>query len=67
MAAAEAAKGQARITLASVRPVVGTVHQPKGTLYRARLTGLSRDAAIQACEKLSHKGTCIVVSPDVQS
>jgi len=68
MAAAEAAKGQARITLASVRPVVGTVHQPKGTLYRARLTGLSRDAAIQACEKLSqHKGNCMVVSPDAQS
>jgi soluble lytic murein transglycosylase-like protein/cell division protein FtsN len=66
-AAAEAAKGQARIVLASARLFVGTVHQPKGVLYRARLTGLSRDAAIQACEKLSHHGNCMVLSPDVQS
>lgn len=66
-AAAEAAKGQAHVVLASARLTVGTVHQAKGKLYRARLTGLSRDAAIQACEKLSHKGNCIVVSPDAQS
>jgi Transglycosylase SLT domain/SPOR domain len=65
-AAAEAAKGEARVVLASARPLIGTVHQPKGTLYRARLTGLSREAAIQACEKLSHKN-CMVVSPDAQS
>jgi cell division protein FtsN len=67
-AAAEAAKGQVKIMLASAREVIGAVHQPKGTLYRARLTGLSRDAAILACEKLSHsKGSCMVVSPDAQS
>jgi hypothetical protein len=65
--AAEAAKGQARITLASIRPVVGSVRQGKSTLFRARLTGLSRDAAIQACEKLSKKSNCIVVSPEAQS
>jgi hypothetical protein len=66
-AAAEAAKGQAHIVLASVRPVVGTVRQAKVTLYRARLTGLSRDAAIQACERLAKKSNCLVVSPDAQS
>ena len=63
--AAEAAKTHAM--LASAQPFVGTVHQAKATLYRARLTGLSRDAAVQACEKLSHHGSCMVVSPDAQS
>ena len=67
-AAAEAAKGQVKIVLASARPMIGTVHHAKGTLYRARLTGLSRDAAIQACEKLSqHHANCMVVSPEAQS
>jgi Transglycosylase SLT domain/SPOR domain len=65
-AAADAAKDQARVMLASAHPLIGAVHQAKGTLYRARLTGLSRDAAIQACEKLNKKN-CIVVSPDAQS
>jgi SLT domain-containing protein len=64
--AAVAAKTQTTV-LASAQPVVGTVRQSKATLYRARLTGLSRDAAVQACEKISHHGNCIVVSPDAQS
>jgi len=66
-AATEAARDQAHIVLASAREMIGTVHQAKGTLYRARLTGLSRDAAIPACEKLNKKNSCIVVSPDAQS
>jgi cell division septation protein DedD len=66
-AAAEAAKGHVRDMLAAARPVVGTVKQAHATLYRARLTGLSREAAVQACEKLAHHGACIVVSPDAQS
>ena len=53
--------------LAGARPVVGTVKQAHATLYRARLTGLSREAAVQACEKLAHHGACMVVSPDAQS
>ncbi len=66
-AAADAARGQSR-ELASARPVVGTVRQARATLYRARLTGLSREAAVQACEHLSHgRGNCIVISPDSQS
>jgi hypothetical protein len=64
--AAEAAKTHAM--LASARPFVGALHQARGgILYRARVTGLSRDAALQACEKLSHHGACIVVSPNAQS
>jgi hypothetical protein len=66
-AAADAARGQAR-ELAAARSQVGTVRQARATLYRARLTGLSHEAAVQACERISHgRGSCIVVSPDSQS
>ncbi len=63
--AAETAKTHAQ--LASAQPFVGTVKQAKATLYRARLVGLSREKAVQACEKLSQHGNCMVVSPDAQS
>ncbi|HEY0267457.1 MAG TPA: lytic transglycosylase domain-containing protein, partial [Rhizomicrobium sp.] len=54
--------------LGGARVAVGTVHQARATLYRARLTGLSRDAALQACERISHgHGACIVLSPEAQS
>ena len=37
-------------------------------LYRARLTGLSRGDALQACERLSRgRSNCMVVSPDARS
>ncbi len=65
-AAAAAARGHAGVVLASAHSTVGTVHQGHAVLYRARLTGLSRNAAVSACEKLSRKG-CIVLSPDAQS
>ncbi len=66
--AADAARGQAREMLASAHPLVGAVHQAHGTLYRARLVGLSRSAAVQACEKIAHgRNSCIVLSPDAQS
>ncbi len=67
-AAAESARGQARDMLGGARPHVGSVRQASNTLYRARLVGLSRDAAMQACEKmLRGHSACIVVSPDSQS
>lgn len=50
--------------LASARTTVASLHEPNGTLYRARLTGLSRSAAIHACERLNHNHrSCIVLSP----
>jgi cell division protein FtsN len=66
-AAADTARGHAHELLAGARPAIGTVRQANNTLYRARLTGLSRDTAVQACEKLSrnHNG-CIVLAPDAQ-
>jgi len=54
--------------LAYARTVVAGVRQPGGVLYRARLTGLSRDAAAHACERLQRsRRSCMVVSPDAQS
>ncbi len=67
-AAADTARKQASETLAQARPAVGSVKQASGTLYRARLTGLSREAAAQACEQISrNRSNCIVLSPDAQS
>ncbi|MBC7801235.1 MAG: lytic transglycosylase domain-containing protein, partial [Gemmatimonadaceae bacterium] len=67
-AATSAARDTARSVLAAARPAVSTVRQGRTTLYRARLTGLSRDAAAQACERLARTRTnCMVVSPDAQS
>ena len=66
-AALGSAKDHARDPLSTAHASVSTVHQPKGTLYRARMVGLSREAAVQACEKLSRKSNCIVLSPDAQS
>ena len=66
-AAAEAARGNARDVLGGARTTVGSVRQGSNTLYRARLTGLSREAAMQACEKLSRgRSACVVLSPDAQ-
>jgi cell division septation protein DedD len=67
-AATDSARGQAGAMLRSARATIGSVRQAKATLYRARLTGLSREAAVQACQKLSHGHTgCIVLSPETQS
>ncbi len=66
--ATTAARDHAGVALAAARPSVTPVRQGQGTLYRARLGGLSRDAAAQACERLARARTnCIVVSPDAQS
>jgi cell division septation protein DedD len=67
---AHAALGSARERsreLAVAHTSVSGVHQGHATLYRARLTGLSRDAAVQACEHLVHGRTnCMVLSPESQ-
>ena len=68
---AHAALGTAREhapgELAVAHTSVSGVHQSHGQLYRARLTGLSRDAAVQACQRLAHGRTsCMVLSPESQ-
>jgi hypothetical protein len=66
-AALGTAKAQAREMLATARPAVVGVRETHGTLYRARLTGLSRETAMAACEKLRGRGACVVLSPESQS
>ncbi len=66
-AAVVTAREKAAAELSVAHPTVSGVHQPRGPLYRARLTGLSRDAAVQACERLAHGRTnCMVLSPESQ-
>ena len=63
-----AAQGHAHVELAVAHPYVATVHQGRAVLWRARMTGMSRDTAIEACEKITHsRSSCIVLSPDAQS
>jgi hypothetical protein len=67
-AATASARDTARDVLGGARPAVSSVRQPRGTLYRARLVGLSHDAAAHACERLVRIRTnCMIVSPDAQS
>ena len=61
------AREQAGAVLSSAHQAVAGVREQHGTLYRARLTGLSRDAATQACDRLRGRTNCIVLSPDAQS
>jgi len=66
--AADAAHRHASDALGGARQQISGVKQGKTTLYRARLIGLSQDAAQRACQRLSrNRSTCIVLSPDAQS
>lgn len=63
-----AAMGHAHVELTVAHPWVASVHQGRSVLWRARMTGISRETAIEACDKLTHsKTTCIVLSPEAQS
>jgi len=71
-AKARAALGMAELsavnTLIHGRPVVASVNNGLGTVYRARYVGLGHDDAIDACGKLAHGPTgCVILSPDSQS
>ena len=67
MGAAHEAAGSAirseNALLGRTRTEVATLHDRHGRLYRARLTGLTREAATRACARLGRE-SCIVVSPD---
>ena len=63
-----AAQARARAVLGHARPMVEAVRHGHAVLWRARLTGLSREAAVRACTQLSrHHEGCLVLSPDAQS
>jgi hypothetical protein len=63
---ARVSANQARDAVATLgtRSVVTPVRQGNTTLYRARVTGLTRPAAEQACARLRGRGACTVVAPD---
>lgn len=66
--ALDTARSHAGGELAGAHPHVSSVHQGRAVLWRARMTGISRDTAVQACERITHaRGNCIVLSPDAQS
>lgn len=47
---------------------IASVKQGHETLYRARITGLSKESAMEACHKLGRsKKSCMVIAPDSQS
>jgi cell division protein FtsN len=66
--AAGAAQSRAP-SLSGARAEIAGIRQGRGgRVYRARLTGLSRGDALQACQRLARgRGDCMVVSPDARS
>ena len=63
-AAVESARRHEHYELASARTIVMPVHTSERLLYRARLSGLSEDAAVNACEGIRGRSPCMVLSPD---
>lgn len=63
-----AAQNHAHVELLVAHPYVASVHQGRTVLWRARMTGMSRETAVGACQKITHtRSSCIVLSPDAQS
>jgi hypothetical protein len=63
LARAAANQARDRVTAVGARPAVVPVRQGRDTLYRAMITGLSRDAAMRACPRSGGPAGCAVVSP----
>jgi hypothetical protein len=62
--AIDTARHTERMQLASARTVVMPVQVSQRTLYRARLSGLSQNAAVNACQGIQGRTPCMVLSPD---
>ena len=63
-----AAQEHAHVELVVAHPFVASVHQGRTVLWRARMTGMSRETAIGACQRITHiRSNCIVLSPEAQS
>ncbi|HEV7265252.1 MAG TPA: lytic transglycosylase domain-containing protein [Falsiroseomonas sp.] len=66
LARAAADRASGLVGARGTRVVVEPVRQGRGTLYRARVVGLSsRAAADQACDRLRGRGACMIVAPGV--
>ncbi len=66
-AAVETARRHERVELASARSIVMPVHVSQRLLYRARLSGLSENTAVSACQDIRGRTPCMVLSPDALS
>ncbi len=65
--AAESARRAAPDLLSAARADLRPVRTASGTLTRARLAGLSAEAAVAACQRLERSNTsCVALSPDAQ-
>nr|WP_227310148.1 lytic transglycosylase domain-containing protein [Acidisoma cellulosilyticum] len=62
--AVEVARHAERYQLASAHSIVMPVQVSQHTLYRARLAGLSQNAAVNACQGIRGRSPCMVLSPD---
>jgi hypothetical protein len=61
---AQAAAGAARGMVGSAGTVVMAVRSGHATLYRARLSGMTHEKAVQACQRMARShGGCLIVSP----
>lgn len=65
--AVEQARHAERYQLASAQSIVMPVQVSQRTLYRARLAGLSQNAAVNACQEIRGRSPCMVLSPDAIS
>lgn len=65
LARTSANQARDRVALLGARASVTEVRQGQTTLYRARVTGLTRSAADQACAQLRSRGECTIVAPGV--
>jgi hypothetical protein len=63
LARTSASQAQDIVATLGSRTAVTPVRQGNTTLYRARVTGLTRSAAEQACARLRARGACVVVAP----
>lgn len=62
--AIDTARHAERVQLAAAHTIVMPVQVSQRTLYRARLAGLSQNAAVSACQAIHGRTPCMVLSPD---
>lgn len=63
LARTSARQARDQVALLGSRAAVTEVRQGRTTLYRARVTGLTRSGAEQACARLRGRGDCTIIAP----
>ncbi len=60
---AHAAAGRGRSLTGRAHAAVASAHEGHATIYHARLSGLTHEAAVHACRKIGHHGSCLASTP----